>query len=266
MSRPCTECPHLPPPPAPQIPFPSKRRPLHGRPPSSCTLGSRPRSTINPDQPAAVSSSPSQGLPRPPLPAALPSRPAGPLGPLRALPAPPAPLRSPRPGRAALTVPSRRRSGRPLGSTRRGRFPITVRRGAGARLGHGSGGRRRRGLLRLQPRRRSGNRYARGPRRETGAAGPGLRLLRLILTAAAGGGRRRRRSAAQAPTVRARERLPPAGPGGPRCVGRDVSCAGRLRRSQDGCYSEAAWRLEGPPAHQEPHAGGGGCRSFHLSR
>ncbi|XP_046758523.1 uncharacterized protein LOC124417310 isoform X1 [Gallus gallus] len=63
-----------------------------------------------------------------------------------------------------------------------------------------AGGRRRRGLLRLQPRRRSGNRYARGPRRETGAAGPGLRLLRLILTAAAGGGRRRRRSTAQAPT------------------------------------------------------------------
>ncbi|XP_046758524.1 uncharacterized protein LOC124417310 isoform X2 [Gallus gallus] len=65
-----------------------------------------------------------------------------------------------------------------------------------------AGGRRRRGLLRLQPRRRSGNRYARGPRRETGAAGPGLRLLRLILTAAAGGGRRRRRSTAQAPTVK----------------------------------------------------------------
>ncbi|XP_069647540.1 uncharacterized protein [Haliaeetus albicilla] len=66
-----------------------------------------------------------------------------------------------------------------------------------------AGGRRRRGLLRLQPRRRSGNRYARGPRRETGAAGLGLRLLRLILTAAAGGRRRRRRrrrSAAQAPT------------------------------------------------------------------
>lgn len=224
--------PHLPPQgphPALQIPFLNKQRPLEGCPPSSCTLGSRPCSTISPDQPT------SQLLCPPRLLRAFPSRLSPPPSPharpgRAGLPgcSPRRPRRSDptsstlRPGQAALPRPqpaplgrrARRRAGR--GRSTRCSEAASSLPSVGA-LGPGwamapAGGRRRRGLLRLQPRRRSGNRYARGPRRETGAAGPGLRLLRLILTAAAGGGRRRRRSTAQAPTVRARERLPPAGP------------------------------------------------------